>query len=90
MNVTFVFARNSLTKPIAILPVQQKPTVCVRCHPLRFEKKNSNVDSILKLPYRLIWAVATLDYVLIYDSEEMMPIACIEDINCAELTDLSW
>jgi len=44
----------------------------------------------LKLSYRLIWAVATLDYVLIYDSEEMMPIACIEDINCAELTDLSW
>lgn len=90
--MTFVFARNSLHKPIAILPVQQKPTVCVRCHPFRFEKKNTTTTSstFLKLPYRLIWAIATLDYILIYDSDEMMPIACIEDINCAEITDLSW
>ena len=87
LNVTYVFLRNMLNKPVAILPVASNPTIAIRCNPRKWKKLKSGY---LKLPYRLIWAVATTDSILIYDSEQSLPIAFVEGIHLAELTDLSW
>lgn len=38
----------------------------------------------------MVFAVATLDSVLIYDTESLYPIAYIDGIHYAELTDLAW
>ena len=37
-----------------------------------------------------MFAVATLDSVLIYDTENLLPIAFVDGIHYAEITDLSW
>jgi chromatin assembly factor 1 subunit B len=88
---TYVFIRSMLSKPIAVLPIQRHPSTCVRCNPKKFKLRSANGSAaIVRLDYRLIWAVATLDSVLVYDSEQSIPIALVEGIHLAELTDLSW
>jgi chromatin assembly factor 1 subunit B len=42
-NTTYVFTRKSLGKPVAHLPGPAKPTVCVRCNPMMFEKKSTGM-----------------------------------------------
>jgi chromatin assembly factor 1 subunit B len=74
----------------AHLPGISKPSICVRCNPHKYTKKNSTSTSLFKLDYRMIFAVATLDAVLIYDTENLFPIAYIDSIHYAELTDLTW
>ncbi len=47
-------------------------------------------DPIVKLPYRMVFAVATIDSVLLYDTQSMYPFALLKNIHYASLTDLSW
>ena len=60
----------------------------------------------MDLPYRMVYAVATIDTVLIYDTqvhEQMLscnlilfptqhhhPVALIGNLHCAALTDIAW
>lgn len=46
--------------------------------------------AVFKLPYRLIFAVATLNSVYIYDTESSEPIAVLAGVHYAAITDLSW
>ncbi len=48
----------------------------------------SNKLSVLK--YRMVFAVASTRTVMIYDTEQMYPIALIKNIHCLSITDLSW
>lgn len=43
-----------------------------------------------KLPYRLIFAVATLNSLYIYDTESVPPIAILAGLHYAAITDISW
>jgi hypothetical protein len=45
---------------------------------------------LFSLPYRVVFAVATMSRVLVYDTEQRAPIACISNIHCAQITDLTW
>ncbi|KAF4818824.1 putative WD repeat-containing protein [Colletotrichum siamense] len=42
------------------------------------------------LPYRMIYAVATQDSVLLYDSQQQTPICIVSNLHCATFTDLAW
>ncbi|KXH50643.1 WD repeat domain-containing protein [Colletotrichum salicis] len=42
------------------------------------------------LPYRMIYAVATQDAVLLYDSQQQTPICIVSNLHCATFTDLAW
>lgn len=42
------------------------------------------------LPYRILWAVATLDSIVIYDSSQRQPLLVASNVHYAALTDLSW
>jgi chromatin assembly factor 1 subunit B len=48
------------------------------------------LDAIFQLEHRMIFAVATLDAVFLYDTESFYPIAYVDGIHYAELTDMSW
>lgn len=45
---------------------------------------------MFKLDYRMVFAAATLDTVLIYDTDSNFPLCYIDGIHFAELTDLAW
>lgn len=42
------------------------------------------------LPYRMMYAVATQDAVLLYDSQQQTPICIVSNLHCATFTDLAW
>lgn len=42
------------------------------------------------LPYRMVYAVATQDTVLLYDTQQMTPICVVSNLHLATFTDLAW
>jgi chromatin assembly factor 1 subunit B len=42
------------------------------------------------LPYRVLWAVATLDSVVVYDSSMRQPLVVASNVHYAALTDVAW
>eukprot|EP01112_Ceratiomyxa_fruticulosa_P019530 TRINITY_DN6412_c0_g2_i1.p1 TRINITY_DN6412_c0_g2~~TRINITY_DN6412_c0_g2_i1.p1 ORF type:complete len:577 (-),score=131.74 TRINITY_DN6412_c0_g2_i1:88-1818(-) len=51
---------------------------------------NEHPNSFFKLSYRIVFAVATLDTVVIYDTQHAHPLCYVTDIHYAALTDLAW
>lgn len=46
--------------------------------------------SMIGLPYRMVFAVATHDVVWIYDTQQGGPLACFSNMHYAAFTDLTW
>ncbi|BGP41933.1 Chromatin assembly factor 1 subunit [Rhodotorula kratochvilovae] len=46
--------------------------------------------SVFDLPYRMVYAVATLDSVYLYDTQQAGPIAMFGNLHYAPFTDLTW
>lgn len=42
------------------------------------------------LPYRIVYAVATQDSVLIYDTQQQTPLCVVSNLHYASFTDLAW
>ena len=42
------------------------------------------------LPYRLVYAVATQDAVLVYDTQQQVPLCVVSNLHFATFTDLTW
>ncbi|KEY65149.1 hypothetical protein S7711_04239 [Stachybotrys chartarum IBT 7711] len=42
------------------------------------------------LNYRVVYAVATQDTVLLYDTQQKTPICVVSNLHCATFTDLAW
>ncbi|KFM57002.1 Chromatin assembly factor 1 subunit B, partial [Stegodyphus mimosarum] len=45
---------------------------------------------MIDLPYRMIFAVAASDSILLYDTEQLFPFAYISNIHYTHLSDLTW
>ncbi|KAF3480629.1 chromatin assembly complex protein [Arthroderma uncinatum] len=45
---------------------------------------------VFALPYRMVYAVATQDAVLIYDTQQQTPLCVVSNLHFATFTDLSW
>jgi chromatin assembly factor 1 subunit B len=43
-----------------------------------------------RLPYRMVFAVATLDSILLYDTQHKIPFGYISNIHYSGLSDLTW
>lgn len=54
------------------------------------EKEWEKYSTVFCLPYRVVFAVATEDSVLMYDSQQTMPFAFLSNIHYHQLSDISW
>ncbi|KAJ5676236.1 Chromatin assembly factor 1 subunit B [Penicillium macrosclerotiorum] len=45
---------------------------------------------VFALPYRMVYAVATQDAVLIYDTQQQTPLCVVSNLHFATFTDLTW
>ncbi|PYI15195.1 WD40 repeat-like protein [Aspergillus japonicus CBS 114.51] len=45
---------------------------------------------VFTLPYRIVYAVATQDGVLVYDTQQQTPICVVSNLHFATFTDLTW
>lgn len=46
--------------------------------------------TVFALPYRIVYAVATQDGVLVYDTQQQTPICVVSNLHFATFTDLTW
>ncbi|KAK6508615.1 hypothetical protein TWF506_010697 [Arthrobotrys conoides] len=47
-------------------------------------------NAAFTLPYRMVYAVATKDAVLIYDTQQQTPLCIVSNLHYAAFTDLTW
>ncbi|KAK3711628.1 hypothetical protein QZH41_014058 [Actinostola sp. cb2023] len=101
LNTTYVFTRGSPNKPVLYLPSPKKPTVAVRCCPLLFDLKTNNKENdkeneqdiappLFKIAYRMVFAVASLNSVLLYDTQHKVPFGYISNIHYSGISDVTW
>ncbi|KAK1371532.1 Chromatin assembly factor 1 subunit FAS2 [Heracleum sosnowskyi] len=90
INTAYVFSRKDLSRPALLLPSASKPVVAVRFCPKSFSLRGTTTSASFKLPYRFIFAVATLNSLYIYDTESVQPIAVYAGLHYAAITDISW
>ena len=45
---------------------------------------------MLDLPYRMVFAVATTDQILVYATDSICPLAVIGNVHYAPINDLTW
>ncbi|XP_037345558.2 chromatin assembly factor 1 subunit B [Pungitius pungitius] len=98
INTTYIFSRKSLKRPIAHLPCPAKATLAVRCCPVYFElrtktKEDGSVEvlpNVFQLPYRMVFAVASEDSILLYDTQQTIPFGLVSNIHYHTLSDLAW
>jgi len=50
----------------------------------------SPAPPVFALPYRIVYAVATQDAVLVYDTQQHTPLCVVSNLHFATFTDLSW
>lgn len=54
------------------------------------EISQKSSPGLLNLPYRLVFAVASEDSVLFYDTEQSFPFGYVSNIHYHTLSDISW
>lgn len=90
LNATYAFARNSqFGKLAAYYPSADRYSIVVRFCPVLFELR-AGKPSMYEIPYRMIFAVATQDAILLYDTQQAMPFARVARIHYTRLTDVAW
>jgi len=91
---TYLFARHCFERPVAVLPGLNKPSVAVRSCPLLFQRPQaSSVGSNClteSMPWRSVFAVLTLDSLVLYDTYHKAPLAIVRGFHYAGLTDCAW
>lgn len=73
-----------------------KPSVAVRCNPRLFALRGDGTESepmeapMCDLPYRAVFAVVSLDAVVVYDTEHSNPLTVATGLHYSGLTDACW
>jgi chromatin assembly factor 1 subunit B len=87
---------HSIMEPPPPLPQTTDPSGPASSPKPKFlEVETSNASSqgptmAFSLPYRMIYAVATEDSVLMYDTQQQTPLCVVSNLHCATFTDLTW
>jgi len=104
-HCSWVFTRLNLAKPVLCLPTKDKYTIAVKFHPKSFSLRQPSkklpsskpedpewvkAGSLFALPYRLIYAVATQNAIMFYDTQQATPFGRVSNIHYTGLTDLAW
>lgn len=67
-----------------------QPSIAVKANPIPFALPNQKTRTKFNLSYRTIFAVLTIDTVLIYDTYHFTPLAMAQGLHYAGLTDCEW
>lgn len=76
-----------------MLPGIKSYATCIKFNPYLYQKKNNSTPkapALLDLPYRLVFAIGTVEQVLIYTTECVYPLAVIGNTHYATMNDFAW
>ncbi|KAL1966643.1 hypothetical protein VTN77DRAFT_4054 [Rasamsonia byssochlamydoides] len=76
-----------VTSNVTSHPSMEPPPVSATSDP---SKPEANTSSAFALPYRIVYAVATQDAVLVYDTQQQTPLCVVSNLHFATFTDLTW
>lgn len=87
-----------LSNPPSPAPVMEPPPVPMPSSEVAAAKRltvetsatAAGPKAAFSLPYRMVYAVATQDSVLLYDTQQKTPLAIVTNLHCATFTDLAW
>ena len=102
MHEIYIF---NVFRPVLYLPGKEI-SIAVRFSPIKYElqpvlRQNDEIkvednkpwtkyQTLFALPYRMIYAVATQNTVIFYDTQQMEPFARVSKIHYVSLNDLTW
>ena len=88
---TYVFRRSDLDKcrPHVLIP-STKATILVRSSPVVYSLREDVEENFLGLPYRVIFAIMTVDTVILHDSQSRAPFMYVDNLHYDNLTSLCW
>ncbi|XP_074593037.1 chromatin assembly factor 1, p105 subunit [Brevipalpus obovatus] len=89
INASHVFSRSCFNKPTCYLPTGKMNTIAIKCCPQLYQLRE-NIESRFPFPYRIIFAVATNESILFYDTQQPLPFAMVSGIHYTRHTDISW
>ncbi|KAG2225266.1 hypothetical protein INT45_001490, partial [Circinella minor] len=90
-NCAYIYPRNTLLKhPMAYTSNHNKPSIAIRWCSDTYELRPSTEPSMFRLPYRMIYAVASQDAVYVYDTQHAAPLCVISGMHFAPITDIAW
>lgn len=86
------FLKNSVNRPAFMLPGIRSHANCIRFCPLllKLQEKSDDTPALINLPYRVAFAVATIDEVLVYHTQSIYPVAVIKNLHYDSINDLAW
>lgn len=93
INTVYIYSRSGLNKPpVAHLPGLSRPALAISFSPIFYEldQNTSTRNPIFQLPYKMVYAVATQDSVIVYDTQHEAPLGTVSNIHYRTLTDLTW
>ncbi|KAJ7092863.1 chromatin assembly complex protein [Mycena belliarum] len=82
----------------ALSPIDRRPPTPVASKPPTPHRPTSHsstpatpaTGSVFALPYRMLYAVVTMDTVAIYDTQQAGPVCLLTKLHYDEFTDLTW
>ncbi|EJT41279.1 CAC2-like protein [Saccharomyces kudriavzevii IFO 1802] len=94
-NCVYVYTRSGIlngaggvkNRPALRIPSLKKPALMVAFSPVFYETRQ---HSVFQLPYKLIFAIATTNEVLLYDTDAWEPLCVVGNIHYSPITDLAW
>lgn len=94
LNCCHIFHRanllRGLNKPIAIIPNLKKRCLCVSFNPNLYKNDSSLERSVLGLEYKMIFAIATDDEIMIYDTNKLECLMIIKNLHYYPIYSMSW
>ncbi|OBA25524.1 WD40 repeat-like protein [Hanseniaspora valbyensis NRRL Y-1626] len=96
VNCVHIFHRANLlrgiNKPIATIPNLKKRCLCVSFNPNYYQINNNNTvtSHLFSLPYKMIFAIATDDEIMIYDTDNLKCLMRIKNLHYYTIYDMSW
>lgn len=89
LNTVYIYIRAGLNRgPVCHLPGLAKPAIAVSFNPNTY--KLSSKKPVFALPYKMVFAVATQDSVIVYDTEHLQPLGLVSNLHYLTITDLCW
>ena len=96
VNCVHIFHRANLlrgiNKPIATIPNLKKRCLCVSFNPNYYQINSNNTvtSNLFLLPYKMIFAIATDDEIMIYDTDNLKCLMRIKNLHYYTIYDISW
>lgn len=90
LNTVYIYTRATLKSgPVCHLPGLAKPAIAVAFSPRKYKLLLAG-PNLFKLPYKMVFAVATQDAVVIYSTDDLQPLGMLSNLHYLTITDLCW